>query len=365
MARLALGLTHAYQGKRVLVTGHTGFKGSWLGLWLCELGAEVCGFALAAPTPSHFASVALGRRIHHVEGDIRDRAAVDAAFRAFGPEIVFHLAAQPLVRESYRAPAATFDVNVGGTVSVLEAVRECASVRSVVVVTSDKCYENREWDFAYRENDPLGGHDPYSASKAAAEVVAHSYRRSFFSQGSDVALATARAGNVIGGGDWAADRLVPDCVRALVAGAPLLVRNPSSVRPWQHVLEPLRGYLLLGGALGELRHRVPEAFNFGPKLGPSVTAHQVATEFLSAWPEASIEVPPPERAEPHEARMLRLASERAADYLGWVAELSAQESVEWTVDWYRRWFTEGRAEGAMLEHSIAQIHAYLARLSSH
>lgn len=363
MANVGVSLADAYRGKRVFVTGHTGFKGSWLSLWLRELGAEVCGFALSPGEPSHFAAAGLADALRHVEGDLRDRAAVRASVYDFKPEIVFHLAAQPLVRESYRDPAATFDVNVGGTVSVLEAVRSSADVRAVVVVTSDKCYENREWDLAYREADPLGGYDPYSASKGAAEIVAHSYRRSFFEE-SGVAMATARAGNVIGGGDWAADRIIPDCIRAVENGQPAVVRNPNSIRPWQHVIEPIYGYLLLGAALLRPTPRLPEAFNFGPAPGSTMTVGELAEELLKAWPGGRIVGPSGSEAGPHEAKFLRLASDRAAHHLGWVPLLSPREAVRWTAEWYRAWYDGRRARGAMRAHSVEQLRQYAERLGA-
>lgn len=363
MANLGVSLESAFRGKRVLVTGHTGFKGSWLGLWLHELGATVCGFALAPRDPSHFTAVGLSNSLRHVDGDLRDRAAVRATIGDFSPDIVFHLAAQPLVRESYRDPATTFDVNVGGTVSILEAVRASESVKALVVVTSDKCYENREWDLAYREADPLGGYDPYSASKGAAEIVAHSYRRSFFeSQG--VALATARAGNVIGGGDWAADRIVPDCIRAVERGEPVVVRNPQSVRPWQHVLEPIYGYLLLGAALLKPTPGLPEAFNFGPPPGSTLNVGELAQELMKAWPEGRIIAPTSSEAGPHEAKFLRLASDRAADRLGWVPLLGPREAVRWASEWYRAWCDGNRASGAMRALSITQLRRYAERLAA-
>jgi CDP-glucose 4,6-dehydratase len=279
------------------------------------------------------------------------------------PEIVFHLAAQALVRASYDAPADTFEVNVGGTVSVLEAVRACPDVRAVLVVTSDKCYENREWDYAYREEDALGGHDPYSASKAASEIVTHAYRRSFFSgaeRGRRVGVATARAGNVMGGGDWAADRLVPDCVRALARGQPVVLRNPGAVRPWQHVLEPLHGYLRLGVALLEPRDGLPTAFNFGPPAHDVLTVGEVARAFVDAWPGGGSIIVDPGGAEPrHEASLLRLASDRATIHLGWRPVVAAREGITWTVEWYRAWREARRSE--LVEISLGQIREYARR----
>ena len=257
-------VSRAWRGRRVLVTGHTGFKGSWLALWLHAAGAEVSGFALAPPTdPSLFAAARLGRLIDHVEGDVRDLAAIEAAVARVRPEVIFHLAAQPLVRLSYEAPVETYATNVMGTAHVLEAARRVAGVAVVVCVTSDKCYANREWDWPYRESDPMGGHDPYSSSKGCAELVVAAYRSSYFADRGP-AVASVRAGNVIGGGDWAADRLVPDLVRAFEAGKTPLIRAPDAVRPWQHVLEALGGYLRIGERLMSGERRFADAWNFGP-----------------------------------------------------------------------------------------------------
>ena len=257
-----------YADRRVLVTGHTGFKGSWLALWLHELGANVTGLSLPPNTkPSHFELIGLKELLLHIEGDIRDLKIVKRAFDAANPQIVFHLAAQPLVRDSCDNPKGTFDTNIGGTVNILEAIRQCPSVKAVVVITSDKCYENKEWVWGYRENDALGGHDPYSASKGATEIVCSAYHRSFFDKngcGPHLGFATARAGNVIGGGDWANDRIIPDCIRALSQGEPISIRNPNATRPWQHVLDPLSGYLLLAKRLLDDPDHFCGAWNFGP-----------------------------------------------------------------------------------------------------
>jgi CDP-glucose 4,6-dehydratase len=252
-----------WRGRRVFLTGHTGFKGSWLALWLTRMGAEVTGFSLPAESPSLFEQARIGELVHHVEGDVRDLRAVEAAMAQSRPEVVFHLAAQPLVRLSYQTPVETFATNVQGTVHVLDACRRVEGLRAIVCITSDKCYENRETDRAYREDDAMGGHDPYSASKGAAEIVAAAYRRSFFHQG-DARLASVRAGNVIGGGDWAADRLIPDIVRAMIAGEKPLIRSPDSIRPWQHVLEALGGYLMLAEQLCEGHDWAGAGCNFGP-----------------------------------------------------------------------------------------------------
>ncbi len=331
----------AYQGRRVLVTGHTGFKGSWLVTWLQALGAEVTGYALAPPTrPSCFELCGLERIVESRAGDIRDFALLWRTFREVEPEVVFHLAAQPLVRESYRSPRETFDTNVGGTVNLLECVRLQPSVRSVVVVTSDKCYQNREWDFGYREIDPLGGRDPYSASKGCAELVTAAYRSSFFedaSAGRRVGVASARAGNVIGGGDWGVDRLIPDCVRATSQGRPVRLRSPDSVRPWQHVLEPLAGYLQLGAGLLDEPERLGGAWNFGPTEPEMPTVREVAERFLAALGRGSLEVVPPGEAGLHEARQLRLSCHKAVTRLRWRPLLTLAEALDWTAEWYAAW----------------------------
>lgn len=348
-----------YRRRRVLVTGHTGFKGSWLVLWLRRLGAEVTGFALPPATePSHFAILGLQKRIRHREGDVRDIEAVRKTFREAEPEVVFHLAAQAIVRTSYDTPKETFDVNVGGTVNVLEAIRSASSVRSAVVVTSDKCYENREWVWGYREEDPLGGHDPYSASKGAAEIACGAYGRSYFNpggRGPHPGFATARAGNVIGGGDWAADRLIPDCVRALAAGKPAVIRNPGATRPWQHVLDPLSGYLLLARRLAEDPVRFSGAWNFGPADGPALPVREVAAGFVGFWPRGRLQVEAAGKQSPHEAHALALCTDKARKILGWRPILSAGEAVDWTAAWYRAW-QEGRENLRAL--SLRQIRRY-------
>lgn len=329
-----------YSGCRVLVTGHTGFKGSWLALWLSEMGAEVAGFSLDAPTePSHWKL--LGLPIQETIGDIRDVQALEGAVARFQPRIVFHLAAQPLVRESYRIPAETYATNVVGSVNVYEACRKAGSVRAVVSITTDKVYRNREWEWGYRENDPFGGFDPYSASKACAEIATESYRDSFwpvakFGGSHDTLLATARAGNVVGGGDWAADRLVPDLMRAAASKGTATIRNPDSTRPWQHVLEPLSGYLLLGRRLLEGRAEFAEGWNLGPSDDGVVNVRTVVERMEKAWEAIRVEFRPDPIA-PHEARLLKLDCSKAKDRLGWKPLWSGLETVEITAAWYRAW----------------------------
>lgn len=324
-----------WDGKRVLVTGHTGFKGSWMSLWLLQLGAQVCGYALP---PAHsedlFNVSGLKGKITHYEGDIRDLEQVEKVFREFQPEVVFHLAAQPLVRLSYEEPIMTYETNVMGTLHVLETVRRTPSVRSIVVITTDKCYENKETLQGYKESDPMGGYDPYSSSKACAEILTASYRNSFFSAEKDTAVASARAGNVIGGGDWAKDRIVPDCIRAIQQGGAVILRNPQAIRPWQFVLEPLRGYLILAQKLWQEGASYGEGWNFGPQEGTLSTVEQVAEMIVAAYGAGRIEVRNQKDA-PHEAGLLCLDITKAKERLGWMPVLSLEDTVRMTVEWYR------------------------------
>ena len=331
----------AYRGKRVLVTGHTGFKGSWLCLWLARLGADVSGYSLAPPTvPSLFEQAGIAAEIDHTLGDVRDGEGLRATLARVRPQFIFHLAAQPLVIDSYAAPGETFATNVTGTIELLEAIRQTGTRASVVMVTTDKVYLNREWDHAYREDDQLGGHDPYSASKAAMEIAVASWRDSFFAPARagehGVRLASARAGNVIGGGDWSGNRLVPDLVRALAGNAAPTLRNPGSLRPWQHVLEPLAGYLWLGARLaGPDGERLAESWNFGPLPTDVRTVGELADAMLAhwgrpGWGDAT-------RADaPHEAGLLRLAIDKAVGRLGWRPVWHFDETVARTAAWYRR-----------------------------
>ncbi len=326
---------NAYAGRRVLVTGHTGFKGSWLVEWLLGLGADVTGYALEPPTdPSLFVELGLAGRVGHTIGDVRDLVHLRDVISAAQPEIVFHLAAQPLVRLSYEQPVETYDTNVMGTANLLEAVRSCPSVRVVVVITSDKCYENRETGQAYREDDAMGGYDPYSSSKGCAELVTTAYRCSFFGEGSGVRVVTVRAGNVIGGGDWARDRIVPDCVRALQAGEPIVVRNPDAVRPWQHVLEPLSGYLHVAARLWEGARELDGAWNFGPEEQGTVPVRRVVEEIIAAWGSGTWDRPVPVTSQPHEAHLLALDIEKARTLLGWHPQYTVEHTLQVTAAWY-------------------------------
>jgi CDP-glucose 4,6-dehydratase len=340
-----------WKGRSVLITGQTGFKGAWLALWLTALGAEVSGLALDPPTePNLYGAANVADLIDSTIGDITDSAAVATVIRERQPQAVFHLAAQSLVRESYVRPIETLATNVLGTANVLNAIRDVESVQSVVVVTSDKCYENRNWSWSYRETDALGGHDPYSASKGCAEIVTAAWRRSFLG---DLGVASARAGNVLGGGDWAADRLIPDCVRALSADKPVRVRNPTSIRPWQHVLDPLFGYLLLAKRLTEDPTRFSGPWNFGPSEESSRQVSWIVAEVASRWGRPNDWAADPDDG-PHEATTLQLDAGRARRELGWRPRLAINETLAWTVDWYRRHQTGTSAQSLIFE----QIEGY-------
>jgi CDP-glucose 4,6-dehydratase len=352
-----------FRGRRVFITGHTGFKGSWLTLWLLRRGAIVSGYSLEAPTsPSLFETLGLIAEIQPFSGDVRDAQYLASVLKSEQPEIVFHLAAQPLVRRGYQYPKETFDVNVGGTVNLLEAVREIESVRAVICVTSDKCYDPQGWEWGHRENDCLGGHDPYSASKAAAEIVAAAYRDSFFVSGESIAskagLATVRAGNVIGGGDWAEDRLVPDCIRALVAEEPIVVRHPEAIRPWQHVLEPLAGYLTLAERLWYEPEKYSGPWNFGPSPGPACSVARVLHLMIRFWGRGSWKKAPGNSAmEPRETKCLRLNSDKAMSLLSWHPRWTIRAALRRTVEWYQAFYgnRSARELRALCER---QIHQY-------
>ncbi len=324
-----------WRAKRVFLTGQTGFKGTWLALWLTKLGATVRGYALSPDSPANLSLVTnLADRIDSLHGDIRDAPALDAAMSGFAPDIVLHLAAQALVQKSYRDPIDTFEVNVIGTIRLLQAVRCCPSVRAVVVVTTDKCYENREWVWPYRETEALGGRDPYSASKACTELAVAAWRASFF-DATAVALASARAGNVIGGGDWAENRLIPDCIRAMTAGRAIEIRSPNATRPWQHVLEPLCGYLLLAERLWNDGAAVAEAWNFGPAMIDVKPVGDIVETVTRLWGDnASWQVIGAQGG--HEAGLLAVDAAKAQARLHWQPRLRLQTALEWTVDWYKR-----------------------------
>lgn len=343
-----------WRGRRVFLTGHTGFKGSWLAFWLSQMGAEVTGFALPAEEPSLFRQARLDELLTHEEGDIRDLAVLERAMTAADPEVVFHLAAQPLVRLSYDLPVETFATNVQGTVHVLDACRRMGSLKAVVCITSDKCYENREWVWPYRETDPMGGHDPYSASKGAAELVISAYRSSFFHGGAR--LASVRAGNVIGGGDWAADRLIPDIVRALIEGRSPLIRSPGSIRPWQHVLEALGGYLTIAQHLAEGADWAASAWNFGPADNDTRPVDWIVDRMIAAWGSGSWTRA--DGPQPHEARILKLDCSKARSELGWRPMTGLDEALDWIVEWHQA--VAGGEDARAI--TAAQLDRYRARI---
>jgi len=345
-----------WRGRRVLLTGHSGFKGGWLALWLRRLGAQVTGLSLPPEQPSLFGAANLAECTDGHFVDIRDASAVARLVEDVQPEIVFHLAAQSLVRRSYANPVETYATNVMGTANLLEAVRvKSPATRAIVVITTDKCYENKEWVWGYRETDPLGGYDPYSSSKAATELVAHSYARSFFSAPGTPALATARAGNVIGGGDWAADRLLPDLLRACEANQTLQIRYPHAVRPWQHVLEPLAGYLRLAERLYVQGRQYAGAWNFGPAEASLKPVSWVADRFLAVW-GTGVRWETTETAQPHEAAILKLDCSKAAHFLDWRPTLGLEQAIDMVVQWHK-----ACASGEdMQAFSNAQIATYIA-----
>lgn len=331
-----------YKGKTVLITGHTGFKGSWMSEWLLMLGAKVIGVSLEPlTTPSLFYQLNLDESVEkHIIGDIQDITLIHTIMQENAPDFVFHLAAQPLVLESYKNPVETFSTNIMGTISILDALRKLDKKCSAVFITTDKCYQNNEWSYGYREVDPLGGHDPYSASKAAAELVIASYRNSFFNN-SQIAIASARAGNVIGGGDWADNRIVPDCIRNLIKGNEILVRNPNATRPWQHVIEPLAGYLKLGQLMYESLisenltslDNFTSSFNFGPALSSNQKVEALVHEVLKNWSGTWKDVSNPN--EPHEANLLNLSIEKAHHKLGWSPVWNFEETINKSIEWYK------------------------------
>ena len=330
-----------FQGKTVLVTGHTGFKGSWLCIWLKELGANIVGYALEPYTErDNFVISGLKDKIIHIIGDVGDYRKLREIFKKYRPEFVFHFAAQPIVRESYINPKETYDTNIGGTVNVLECCRITDSVRVVINVTSDKCYENKEWVWGYRENDPMGGYDPYSSSKGCSELITAAYRNSFFNpidfEKHAKSLSSVRAGNVIGGGDWQKDRIIPDCIRALENDKPIEIRSPHATRPWQHVLEPLSGYLLLASRM----HKEPQvycgAWNFGPKQDSIITVGEIADMIVAKWGSGSW-IDQSDKSEPHEANLLSLDISKAKTYLKWTTAWNTETTIEKTVEWYKEY----------------------------
>lgn len=331
-----------YNGKRVLITGHTGFKGSWLSIWLHELGAEVIGVALEPSTDKdNFVLSRIGEKIHaDIRADIRDGEQIKRIFKEYNPEIVFHLAAQPLVRLSYEQPVETYQTNVIGTINILEAIRATENVKVGVMITTDKCYENKEQIWGYRENEPMGGYDPYSSSKGCCELAIASWRNSFFNpldyDKHGKSIASVRAGNVIGGGDWAKDRIIPDCIRAIEADKPIVIRSPQSIRPWQHVLEPLSGYMLLAKKMWESPTEYCEGWNFGPNPESVSTVWEVASKVVTQYSKGEL-LDASSKEEPHEAKLLMLDISKAKFRLGWEPRLNIDQTIEMTVDWYNKY----------------------------
>ncbi|WP_313892581.1 CDP-glucose 4,6-dehydratase [Psychrobacillus sp.] len=347
-----------WKNKRVFLTGHTGFKGSWLSVWLHSMGANVTGYALAPPTePSLFKEAKVDELVNSIIGDIRDADALGKAMQETNPEIVIHMAAQPLVIESYKNPVETYSTNVMGTVHLFECVRNCSSVKAVINVTTDKCYENKEWVWGYRENEPLGGYDPYSNSKACSELVTASYRSSFFNpanyENHGVAVASARAGNVIGGGDWAADRLIPDCLNSLISNNPIIIRNPNAIRPWQHVLEPLSGYFLLAEKLYTHGAKYAEAWNFGPNDEDAKPVEWIVQKMVEKWDEqASYIVDSGDRL--HEAGYLKLDCSKAKQELGWQSQWNLSMTIEKILEWNKSY----QCKESLYEVCLKQIQEY-------
>lgn len=342
-----------WRGKRVFLTGHTGFKGSWLSLWLQAMGCELYGLALEPPTtPSLFHEAGVGKMMLHTIGDIRDFESVVRAMQQAKPEIVIHMAAQPLVRYSYQAPIETYSVNVMGTIHVLEAARQQKQVRAIVNITTDKCYENKEWVWGYREDEPMGGYDPYSSSKGCAELVTQAYRKSFFKE-AGIPIASARAGNVIGGGDWAADRLVPDVLRALEKKEPAMIRNPYAIRPWQHVLEPLSGYLILAERLYNNGQKFAEAWNFGPNDEDVQPVQWIVERLCTIWGQSAVwNIQPGEH--PHEASYLKLDISKAKSVLQWKPRWSLATALDRITEWHQAWL----ADENMRTKCLSQIEEY-------
>jgi CDP-glucose 4,6-dehydratase len=349
-------ISNYYKGKKVFVTGHTGFKGAWFITWLHLMGAHIKGYALAAEEGDGLFSIIKNKfPFQHIIGDIRDKALLEKEISDFEPDFIFHLAAQALVRRSYQIPSETFEVNAVGTANVLEAVNKLPGKCTVIVVTTDKVYENKEIDYLYKENDVLGGYDPYSASKAAAEIVISSFRNSFFNVANYAShkkvIISARAGNVIGGGDWSKDRIVPDIVRALQTGEPIMVRNPNAVRPWQHVLEPLSGYLLCGMLADQEAAVYSGAYNFGPQPGDHLPVKELVETAIDCWGSGQW-VDGSDANQPHEAGLLKLSIRKAMEVLHWIPKLESREAIEWTIDWYKQ------SPETLFDYSVQQIKNY-------
>lgn len=355
-------LKNSYKDKTILITGHTGFNGSWLTLWLTKLGAKVIGYSLEPPTePNLFEILELENKIDtHIIGDVRDYKHLFSVFKEYNPEYVFHLAAQSLVRFSYKEPKLTYETNIIGTVNVLEAVRKTRSIKVCIIVTSDKCYENKEWIYGYREIDPMGGYDPYSSSKGCAELVVSSYRRSFFNpkdygKTHNLALSSVRAGNMIGGGDWGEDRIVPDCMRALSKGETIVIRDPLAIRPWQYILEPLSGYLLLGAFMHKNRIKYSDAWNFGPNNECIMPVEELVKLVIKYWGNGEYTIDT--SVHPHEAGFLKLDASKAHVLLGWEPIYNINEAIERTINWYRN-FYRGMRKEELYSFTVNEIQEY-------
>lgn len=347
-----------WKGKKIFLTGNTGFKGSWMTIWLLEMGAEVVGYSNEVPTtPSLFESAGLRNQIKYIEADINDLKTLSDSVKEMQPDILLHFAAQPLVRLSYSEPVMTYETNVMGTVKILESIRNVNSVKSAVIITTDKCYENKEWEYGYREVDPMGGYDPYSSSKGAAELVISSYRNSFF-RDRNTRVASARAGNVIGGGDWAVDRLIPDLVRGASTGNKVKVRNPLAIRPWQHVLEPLSGYLLLAQKCFEGERYVDEAWNFGPEIKDAKNVEWISELASDLWNNGKLWELDDEN-HPHEAKFLKLDISKAYQNLKWSPKWDAEKAVTKTIEWYKAFYSYELNNSAVYELCVNDIKDYL------
>lgn len=348
-------MSNFFKNKRILITGDTGFKGSWLSLWLKSLDAEVYGYALPAEIEnSHFNLLNLANEITHIDGNLLDHEKLNKTFQDVQPVIVFHLAAQALVRLSYDEPKLTFDTNVTGSVNILEAIRRTTSVKSLIYVTSDKCYKNKEWIWGYRENDELGGYDPYSASKAAAEIVFSSYRDSFFSKNKNIGIASVRAGNVIGGGDWALDRIIPDCIRSIMHEKEIEIRNPLATRPWQHVLEPLSGYMLLAQKLYENPIQFSGSWNFGPTIESIKTVKELTEKTIEIFGKGSVSIGETDKPK-HEAGLLHLNCDKSIHQLGWNPVWNFEQTVKTTIEWYKNYLNGANPK----ELSINNIYQFM------
>jgi len=359
---MKLNFNNIYKNKKVLITGHTGFKGSWLSLWLTKVGANVIGYSLEPPTePNLFDALRLDKKLIHIIGDVRNEEKLFSIFEKYKPEIVFHLAAQPLVRLSYTQPKLTYETNIMGTINVLEVVRKTKSVKVCIIITTDKCYENKEWIYGYREIDPMGGYDPYSSSKACAELVVSAYRNSFFSPKDygkihNITLSSVRAGNVIGGGDWGEDRLIPDCIKTLSQNKIINIRNPQATRPWQYVLEPLSGYLLLGSKMYKYGKRYSSAWNFGPNDNDIITVKEIVKSLIKNWDNGDYKVDT--SSQPHEAGLLKLDTSKARTFLGWKPVYNINKTIERTVSWYKN-FYNGMEKEELYKITVKEIQDYV------